>query len=82
MVKRRQIVVTALAAGAIPASFQLRAQQSKVYRIGFLGNPTAALEANLVEPFRAGLRDLGYVEGRADSLIRRPANFVVRPRQP
>jgi putative tryptophan/tyrosine transport system substrate-binding protein len=64
MVKRRQIVVTALAAGAIPASFQLCAQQSKVYRIGFLGNSTAALEANLVEPFRAGLRDLGYVEGR------------------
>ena len=64
MVKRRQIVVTALAAGAIPASFQLCAQQSKVYRIGFLGNSTAALEANLVGPFRAGLRDLGYVEGR------------------
>jgi putative tryptophan/tyrosine transport system substrate-binding protein len=64
MVKRRQIVVTALAAGAIPASFQLCAQHSKVYRIGFLGNSTAALEANLVEPFRAGLRDLGYVEGR------------------
>jgi putative ABC transport system substrate-binding protein len=36
----------------------------KVYRIGFLGNSTAALEANLVGPFREGLRDLGYVEGR------------------
>jgi putative ABC transport system substrate-binding protein len=36
----------------------------KVYRIGFLGNSTAALEANLVGPFRDGLRDLGYVEGR------------------
>jgi putative ABC transport system substrate-binding protein len=35
-----------------------------VYRIGFLGNSTAALEANLVGPFREGLRDLGYVEGR------------------
>jgi len=33
-------------------------------RIGFLGNSTAALEANLVGPFREGLRDLGYVEGR------------------
>ena len=32
-------------------------------RIGFLGNSTAALEANLVGPFREGLRDLGYVEG-------------------
>ena len=36
----------------------------KVYRVGFLGNSTAALEANLVGPFREGLRDLGYVEGR------------------
>lgn len=33
-------------------------------RIGFLGNSTAALEANLVGPFRDGLRDLGYVEGQ------------------
>lgn len=33
-------------------------------RIGFLGNSTAALEANLVTPFREGLRELGYVEGR------------------
>jgi putative ABC transport system substrate-binding protein len=36
-------------------------------RIGFLGNSTATLEANLVGPFREGLRDLGYVEG--DNLI-------------
>jgi putative ABC transport system substrate-binding protein len=36
----------------------------KVYRIGFLGNSTAALETHLVGPFRDGLRDLGYLEGR------------------
>lgn len=36
-------------------------------RVGFLGNSTATLEANLVGPFRQGLRDLGYVEG--DNLI-------------
>jgi putative ABC transport system substrate-binding protein len=41
------------------------AQQSKkIPRIGFLGNSTPQLEANLVEPFRMGLRDLGYVEGQ------------------
>ena len=39
-------------------------QRGKVPRIGFLGNSTAALEENLVGPFREGLRDLGYVEGR------------------
>jgi putative ABC transport system substrate-binding protein len=36
----------------------------KVHRIGFLGNSTATLEANLVGPFREGLRDLGYVDGQ------------------
>ena len=39
-------------------------QTGKLYRIGFLGNSTAALEAHLVGPFREGLRDLGYVEGQ------------------
>jgi len=39
-------------------------QPGKIPRIGFLGNSTAALEKNLVEPFRQGLRDLGYVEGK------------------
>jgi putative tryptophan/tyrosine transport system substrate-binding protein len=39
-------------------------QAGKVYRIGFLGNSTAALEANLVGPFREGLREFGYLEGR------------------
>jgi putative ABC transport system substrate-binding protein len=49
----------------VSAPFAADAQQAgKVYRIGFLGNSTAALEANLVGPFREGLRDLGYVEGR------------------
>ena len=38
--------------------------QDKVPRIAFLGNSTAALEADLVEPFREGLRALGYVEDR------------------
>jgi putative ABC transport system substrate-binding protein len=38
--------------------------QSKIPRIGFMGNSTAALEANLVDAFREGLRELGYEEGR------------------
>src|SRR3954451_4622464 len=33
-------------------------------RVAFLGNSTAALESNLIEPFRQGMRELGYVEGR------------------
>jgi len=54
-----------LALALLAASLAAEAQQAgKVYRIGFLGNSTAALEANLVGPFREGLRDLGYVEGQ------------------
>jgi putative tryptophan/tyrosine transport system substrate-binding protein len=53
--------------GGAAAAWPLAApaqQQAKVPQIGFLGNSTAALEADLVGPFRDGLRDLGYVEGR------------------
>jgi putative ABC transport system substrate-binding protein len=43
-------------------------QPNKVPRIGFLGNSTEALEANLVGPFRQGLRELGYIEGQTISI--------------
>ncbi len=62
---KRRDFITLLGGAATAWPFAARAQQAgKVYRIGFLGNSTAALEANLVEPFREGLRDLGYVEGQ------------------
>jgi len=64
MISRRAFLATMtssllavpIAAGAQPAG--------KIPRVGFLGNATPALEANLVGPFREGLRDLGYVEGQ------------------
>jgi putative ABC transport system substrate-binding protein len=60
-----RLAILALTLGLIAAPLAAEAQQAgKVYRIGFLGNSTPALEANLVGPFREGLRDLGYVEGR------------------
>lgn len=37
---------------------------ARACRIGFLGNSTAVLEANLFGPFRDGLAALGYVDGR------------------
>ena len=68
MMDRRMFLGT-LAGGVVASPLAAGAQQAgKVYRVGFLGNSTAALEANLVQPFREGLRDLGYVEGR-DVLI-------------
>ena len=63
MSARREFLISlgAALAWSLPARAQL---PRTMYRIGFLGNSTAALEANLVEPFRQGLRDLGYEEGR------------------
>jgi putative ABC transport system substrate-binding protein len=53
------------ALGLLVAPLAAEAQQTgKLYRIGFLGNSTAALETNLVGPFREGLRELGYIEGQ------------------
>ncbi len=39
-------------------------QPPKVHRIGFLGAASLSGYASLVEAFRQGLRDLGYVEGK------------------
>ena len=61
---RREFIGT-IACGLLAAPLAAEAQPAgKVYRIGFLGNSTEALEANLVGPFREGLRERGYVEGR------------------
>ena len=51
------ILAAPLAAGAEPAVL-------KVARIGFLGGGTASGYARQVEALRAGLRDLGYIEGK------------------
>ena len=41
--------------GAVAWPLVARAQHGgKIPRVGFMGNSTAALEANLIGPFRAG----------------------------
>jgi putative tryptophan/tyrosine transport system substrate-binding protein len=61
--RRREFIT--LVGGAAAWPHIARAQQARrIPRVGFLGNSTAALEANLVVPFREGLRELGYEEGR------------------
>lgn len=63
--RRREFIKVIAGSAAAAWPFAGRAQQpTKVPRIGFLGNSTAALEADLVKPFRDGLRELGYEEGR------------------
>jgi ABC-type uncharacterized transport system substrate-binding protein len=62
---RRREFMTLLGGAAAAWPLAARAQQpGKMYRIGFLGNSTAALEGSLVGSLREGLRDLGYVEGQ------------------
>ena len=61
----RRTFLALVSASLLVAPLAAEAQQGgEVYRVGFLGNSTAALEANLVGPFREGLRELGYVEGQ------------------
>jgi ABC-type uncharacterized transport system substrate-binding protein len=65
-VNNRRKLLVALGAGALTAPLRSFAQQppAKFYRIGFLGPTSAAGIASRLEAFRAGLRDLGYVEGK------------------
>jgi hypothetical protein len=61
--RRRQFIT--LLGGAAAWPITARAQQpAKVARIGFLGLAPASAWADQVEAFKAGLRDLGYVEGK------------------
>ena len=59
--KRRGFITLLGGAAAWPLAARA---QPKLPRVGFMGNSTATLEANLVGAFRDGLRELGYEEGR------------------
>jgi putative ABC transport system substrate-binding protein len=59
--RRREFITFLGVAAVLPLA---ASAQSKIPRIGFMGNSTAALEANLVDAFREGLSELGYEEGR------------------
>ena len=63
MNNRRRLLV-ALGAGAVAAPFSSFAQrQVKGWRIGVLGAGSPSGWAPMVEALRAGLRELGYIEG-------------------
>ena len=65
MKTRRQWII-ALGASAVAAPWPSLAQQRpvSVHRIGFLGATSIAAYKSRVDAVRAGLRDLGYVEGK------------------
>jgi putative ABC transport system substrate-binding protein len=65
---RRRFLLTSLA-GALAAPLTAAAQlPTKIWRIGYLGPVSPSAGARLLESFRQGLRELGYVEGRNISI--------------
>jgi putative ABC transport system substrate-binding protein len=61
---KRRDFITLLGGAAAAWPLVARAQQANVARIGFLDLGVASTRLIWVEALRAGLRDLGYVEGR------------------
>jgi putative tryptophan/tyrosine transport system substrate-binding protein len=61
---RRRRFLTCCAAGLMAPIAAMAQPPGKVYRIGFLGGASLAGYASLVDAFRLGLRDYGYVEGK------------------
>lgn len=61
---RRRIVLALGATVLAPLPSFAQQQLAKVARIGFLGPTSASGTASRLEALRAGLRDLGYVEGK------------------
>jgi len=59
--RRRALLIGMALAAPVWAAAQ---DASRIPRIGFLGNSSPDLENNLLQPFRDGLRDLGYGEGK------------------
>src|SRR5215472_3520444 len=62
---RRRDFIKGIAGSAVAWPLGARAQRTaKVARIGFLGATTPSSLEGRLNRFRAGLRDLGYVEGQ------------------
>ena len=61
----KQLAVAALSFVLFTVGFSVHAQQSaKVPRIAYVGGTALAANADRVEAFKQGLRELGYVEGK------------------
>jgi putative ABC transport system substrate-binding protein len=70
MTSRREFIVgTAMALGGVTvASAQ---SDRKLPKVGYVGNASPTLEESLVDGFRRGLRERGYVEGRDIEVVYR-----------
>ncbi len=73
-------LIVTLALSVLLAPLAADAQQpGKVFQIGYLGNSTPSLESALVEGFRRGLHEHGYVEGQNIILHYRWAEGRIEP---
>jgi putative ABC transport system substrate-binding protein len=62
--RRREFITLLGGAATWPLSARAQQPAAKIFRIGYLGLTTADSLPKRPEAFRAGLRDLGYQEGR------------------
>src|SRR5262249_47320570 len=74
--RRREVsgLLGGAAASSLLLSLSVRAQQpgGRVYRVGFLGATSLAAAQGMVNAFRDGMRERGYVEGRNLAIDYRP----------
>jgi putative ABC transport system substrate-binding protein len=77
MIRRREFI-TLVGGAAVAWPIATSAQQAALPVIGVLSPLSPAMAARNVEAFRAGLRDLGYVEGRNIAIEFRFAEGALR----
>jgi putative ABC transport system substrate-binding protein len=77
---RRRDFLTSIAAVAVAAPRRSQAQQS-LQTIGYVSSRSAQADTHLVAAFRAGLREIGYLDGqnvRIDSVGRMATTHVMK----
>src|SRR5437870_9264932 len=62
--RRREFIILLAGATACPLAAHAQQQAGKVPRIGFLGLTSPSDRPSLLDAFRQGLRELGWVEGQ------------------
>ena len=79
MITRRHLLV-AIGVGAVASPLASHAQQkpAKVPRIGYLDYTSSELASKRLQRLRAGLRDLGYVEGKNFAIEVRSAEGEIK----
>jgi putative ABC transport system substrate-binding protein len=61
----RRTFISAVSGSLLAAPLIAEAQRATTPRVAFLGNGSAAFSGPLLDSFRAGLRELGHVEGQS-----------------